>query len=124
MMERKKAKSKLHLYIHMVEIGVTLEITQKLISAQRECLCHRPDLSTLLHPERQAHLCCLGVVGEWPAPPAAALRHLSQRTSPLEQPSHPGQRACAVSTATPRALAGGRRSEGRSQNKKEDCCWE
>lgn len=90
MMERKKAKSKLHLYIHMVETGVKLEITQKLISAQRECICHRPDPSTLLRPARQACLCCLGVVGEWPVPPAATLRHLSQRTRPLEQSSHPG----------------------------------
>lgn len=36
----------------MVEIGVRLEITQRLISAQRECLCHWLDLSTLLYPEQ------------------------------------------------------------------------
>lgn len=45
-----RVSSQLHLYMHMVEIGVRLEITQRLISAQRERLCHGPDLSTLLYP--------------------------------------------------------------------------
>ena len=39
------------------------EITQRLISAQRECLCHRLDLSTLLQPwTARVGLHCLRVV--------------------------------------------------------------
>lgn len=49
MSERREREEmcKVHLYVHMAETGVGLEITPKLISAQRESLCHRLDLSTL-----------------------------------------------------------------------------
>lgn len=42
---------KVHLYVHMAETGVGIEITQKLISAGRESLCHRLDLSTYLREQ-------------------------------------------------------------------------